>query len=438
MAFNQRTPHHPNTRPEGTASMMVTRSPRQWKVRHEAMSDRPVRMGIDGWVWVVVIATSPLQQLLYSMVSPQVRAIPLAAALLSLMTVRVVKVHGQRVLVVVAALIVIAGLISGMNSNLRASGEVAVTLGLLVALLPPAVAFQLNRYPNFLRNVVVAFLGVQTLSALAAIVQMAGGSVLGVVAVAGRARGLAGHPNILGIMSVIAILILFDLMRRGVINRVLGVALLLVHAVTILGSASLSSMLMLAVGLMFYVFAARGAIRYLLGTLAIVAVVGVLVTANGNLISLLPESLEARVSEVTDPSGDRASLLIRFGAYQYAIDSIAGDPIMGVGMDTMNQSTTQSGLVVHNYLLRGWFQGGLLLFIALTTISAMFVMASARYIRRTGVLAPAAILVSMLVFGLTSSLYTQSHYWVVMLVSFVVMGGLMPKEPLGPLRTVRR
>ncbi|OUZ10499.1 hypothetical protein BHE97_06980 [Aeromicrobium sp. PE09-221] len=418
--------------------MMVTRSPRQWKVRHEAMSDRPVRMGIDGWVWVVVIATSPLQQLLYSMVSPQVRAIPLAAALLSLMTVRVVKVHGQRVLVVVAALIVIAGLISGMNSNLRASGEVAVTLGLLVALLPPAVAFQLNRYPNFLRNVVVAFLGVQTLSALAAIVQMAGGSVLGVVAVAGRARGLAGHPNILGIMSVIAILILFDLMRRGVINRVLGVALLLVHAVTILGSASLSSMLMLAVGLMFYVFAARGAIRYLLGTLAIVAVVGVLVTANGNLISLLPESLEARVSEVTDPSGDRASLLIRFGAYQYAIDSIAGDPIMGVGMDTMNQSTTQSGLVVHNYLLRGWFQGGLLLFIALTTISAMFVMASARYIRRTGVLAPAAILVSMLVFGLTSSLYTQSHYWVVMLVSFVVMGGLMPKEPLGPLRTVRR
>jgi len=389
----------------------------------------PTRVGLDGWVWIIVIAITPLQQLLFETVSSQVRSLPLVVAALSLLLGRVARFRGQGILTAAALLIVLAGFISGTNSSVSASAGVSIMLGLMVALVPSALAFQVRRSPTFVRNAVIAFLGVQTVSALAAIAQMAGASTFGIVSIAGRARGLAGHPNVLGIMSVIAILILLEMWGRRTVNRGLTLLVLLVNGVAIAGSASLSSLLMLAVGLAFYIVTIQGALRYVLCTLLLVALIGAVVSSNGDLTTLIPSSLESRIDEVTEVDGDRASWNIRVGAYGFALQSIGADPVIGVGMDTMNQSTTQPGLVVHNYLLRGWFQGGLILFVAFLMLTVLFVVSAARYIRQTDSIAPAAILVSMLAFGMTASFYTQSHYWMVILTAFIVMGGLRPKIP---------
>lgn len=58
-----------------------------------------------------------------------------------------------------------------------------------------------------------------------------------------------------------------------------------------------------------------------------------------------------------EQSGGVASAEIRFQTYNHALSYISRDPVVGVGMDSMNQSTVALDLVVHNYLLRGWYQG---------------------------------------------------------------------------------
>ncbi|MEV5071114.1 O-antigen ligase family protein [Microbacterium sp. LMI12-1-1.1] len=397
------------------------------------------QLGLDGWVWVLVIATVPIQQLLYVLVSNEVRLLPIAAALMSLLLGRLALPRMQGILVGASALIIIGGLASGSNSSAGASVTVAITMAAFITLVPPAILFQMRRYPNFLRVALACALTVQTASAAAGIVQMTGQSVFGVIAREGRVNGLAYHPNVLGVMSVLAVLVLLELLRRRAAPRWILLASLLVNASALAATASLSSLLTLLVGLAFY--AMRVATRYRVAAIVLLALglVIALVATGGNLATLLPDALSDRVDQVTGVTDDgTASWLVRVETYKWSWDYITSDPLVGVGMDAMNQGTLTPSLVVHNFLLRGWYQGGVFVLIGFGLLVVVMVVQAFSGFRHTDYISPSAVIVSMLAFAMTSAFYTQSHYWLPVLIAFAFISEQLRGRIHSPDEKLRR
>lgn len=398
-------------------------------LRKRIRAQRTRRLGVDSWVWIAVIAITPLQQLFYALVSPQVRIVPLLTAVVSLLLARVAMTRMQGALTVTAIFVVLGGLASGANSDVAESVSVAVTLALLIALAPAAILFQLRRYPTFLRTMLATVLTVQTISAGAGIVQLAGVPILGVVARDGRVNGLAYHPNVLGLMAALAILVMVDLFRRRVASRALLVVAITINAAALIATASLSSLLTLAVGLVFFVARLSIQARWWWAAIAAAALTVGLIATGGNLEALLPDAFIDRVDQVTGAvESDVASLQVRLQTYQHAINYIIGDPFVGVGMDAMNQGTLTPSLVVHNYILRGWYQGGVLLLIGFVLVTIALLALAVRGMRRTTLTAPSAIIASLLAFGMTSAFYTQSHYWLPILLSVAVISAALHDE----------
>lgn len=391
---------------------------------------------MDGWLWVLVIAITPLQQLLYELVSSQVRILPAAAAILSLFLGRVARHRLQGLFLVSAILILAAGFISGENSNTGDSMTVAASFAVLIALVPAALQFQVRHYGSFVKYSVAAVLLVQTASSAAGVAQLAGAEFFGVGAREGRVNGLAYHPNVLGLMAALAVLVLLDLIRRRAINRLVLFIALAINGFALILTASLSSALTLAAGLAFFLVRLSGRARVIAILGAIAVVLMGLVASGWNLVTLLPDAFSERVSDVTAAEdGDVGSLVIRFQTYEWAWASISSDPLVGVGMDASNQGTITDSLVVHNYLLRGWYQGGVLLFAALVSLSVGLVSLAVRSMKFTDYTAPAAVVMALLVFAMTSAFYTQSSYWLPILIAVAFMTQRLPADGVVNRRT---
>ncbi|WP_191906723.1 O-antigen ligase family protein [Microbacterium lushaniae] len=334
----------------------------------------------------------------------------------------------QGVLIAAAAMIVLGGLSSGQNSNLTESTTVAVTFALLVTVAPAAILFQTRRHPSFVRITVTLTLVVQTASAAAGIAQLGGIAIFGVIAREGRVNGLAYHPNVLGIMSTLAILVLLDLLRRKAARPFLLVCALGINVVALLATASLSSLITLLVGLLFFFVRLSTTAKMLSFLIAAVSLLVSLWVANGDLSVLLPEAFASRVQQVTGASaeGGVASLLVRFQTYEWAWNYITADPWVGVGMDALNQGTLTPSLVVHNYILRGWYQGGIFLLMGFILITISLLVVAMNGMRKTNLIAPSAVIGAVLAFGMTSAFYTQSHYWIPILVAAAVLNDASP------------
>lgn len=375
------------------------------------------RLGLDGLIWLAVIAVTPIQQLLYVEVSPAVRFLPLAASLVSLVTMRIVRVRHSTALLLSALFVVAAGFVSGANSSRQDSLAVAVLFALLIAIAPCALAFQIRTVRRYASLMVQVFISVQTLSAIVGVLQSFGLTPFGFRARGGRINGLAEHPNVLGLMAGLSILVLLSLLWKRIGSRA-GVGLLLLLQIYVLVlSGSLSSIIALAVGLIVYIFALPKNYRVLVLVYTIFASLLIVVVGPVRLIGLLPGYTEDRLADVLGQSGSGvASAQIRLQTYEFALNYLERDPFVGVGMDSMNQSTVVQDLVVHNYVLRAWFQGGVLLLVAMLLLTAVLV-AAAFVGLRTRDLAPSATIFAMFGFALTSAFYTQSLYWLPLFVS---------------------
>ncbi|WP_237570011.1 O-antigen ligase family protein [Mycolicibacterium lacusdiani] len=306
-----------------------------------------------------------------------------------------------------------------VTENLFVGAQLFILLGLGSFVL----TYEAVRDPRFVNRVAVAFVIGQTLSASIAVVQLSGlsirvpGFIYG--AVYGRASGLTEHPNTLGIMACIAVLVT---LKISVSTRKLRGLVLLALGTNVLGivaSGSFTAMLALGVGLAVLVVCMRDSLgRMALWGVVSTAFLGLVVTATG-AIDYFP-SLSARYAQVTG-SSETSSWAARQLTYDYAWRSIAESPLMGNGLGAQTSGTYNGVITVHNVILRSWFQGGPFLGVAFALIVvAMGVgITKAMLRRRHGT--EAAVIAAVLTYAAVSPLFEQRHFWLPLLVAWASM-----------------
>jgi O-antigen ligase len=274
---------------------------------------------------------------------------------------------------------------------------------------------------SFSQRVGIGFLIGQTVSATVAVAQLMGvaiavpGAVYG--AVNGRSSGLAEHPNTLGIMATIAILISLQALIATRRLRLLTFAVLAANVLGLVASGSLTAMLALSVGLGALVLCMRNYLgRLVAWAMAFAAAFALAASATG-VISYLP-SLAERYVQVTGQSESTSSWGVRTRTYEFAWDRISQNPIFGNGLSTESSGTFNGVITVHNAFLRSWYQGGLILGIAFTLIMAAVLVGAVRAIIARTHGAEASVLIAVLVYASVSPLLEQRQLWLPVLVAW--------------------
>lgn len=311
---------------------------------------------------------------------------------------------------------------ASITSNLFVGTQLVVMLGFGAMVM---TANSLNDY-QFAPRVALAFLIGQTISATVGILQISGKSVFGNEAVHGRASGLAGHPNTLGLMSCIAILLaLFSIITSKHFRMVAATALIL-NIGGILSSGSLSALMAALIGLFVLVSCLRERFARL-----IVGSVGFAVAAwaVGNFTGLLRYIVSPadRYRQVTGQTAADSSWDIRLRTYHFALERIREQPIFGNGLSARYGGTFDGTTLTHNILLRSWYQGGILLCVALTIIFIALAVTVAISITRKLNGCEASVLAATTAFAMTSAFFEQPDYWLPIIIAW---GSLSAKASL--------
>lgn len=408
-----------STAPHGTTATAVPRAFPQGRVAAHAPA-----FGLSALGWCVLAGFVPIERTVNGLFgnSYVLQAVVLGWALLCVVAGRARKPNWVGVWVAGMFLIPLAGLVSG-DVNRGESFVIGVFFATYLLVVSASLRYQIH-VPRFLPAAMVAFASMQTISALFGLLQAVGFAPLGIAARGGRVNGLATHPNVLGLMAAVVLLLCLYLLLRGVRRRwfaalVLGVPNLIALALT----GSLSAFLALALGVLVLMTVLR---RVLLGLGLGVALSAIcaawlyLSQADWQAFVLV---IQERVDEVLT-GGDtysRGSLEIRAGTYEYALNYVRADPFVGVGLDGTYSAADARGTVVHNFLLRAWFHGGVLFggFVIVLAIRYLYALVIS-WLRRQDALA-IAMLTVLVVYGSVSALYTQNEYWMIILCAVAML-----------------
>lgn len=324
-------------------------------------------------------------------------------------------------------LIPLGGAISGLTTNVNDSVTIAIQIALLCCLAPFVIRYYLLWSRSFLCVVGGAFVLAQTMSAIVAMLQLAGVTVLDTTLIFGRTTGLAGHPNVLGIMSVIALVGCVVALGRIVRPlRIVVLAAAVLNALALVFSGSLSAML---AGLLALFIALSVKRRLVFAFIAVVlggAFVFLLGVFSGLDATSLLDPVSTRVDVVlgtSDVEGGAASVDTRILTYEWAWRFISDNPLVGVGMDARNAGTYNGVTPVHNYILHAWYRGGLFFFFwqILATVAYIGVIVRAFRARRWA--GPASLVAAVMMFAATSAFYTQQAYWLPLLLGMACFPG---------------
>lgn len=263
------------------------------------------------------------------------------------------------------------------------------------------------------------FLLGQSVSAAAAVLQATGMTTFGAALIHGRATGLAGHPNILGVVSGVAfVLVLFLVMRRR--RRGLLILVMMLNLAALLLSGSISALIATVAGTVVLLIASRVKARVPI----LVGLVGAGIATYASNFAEDSELLRGpvdRIKQVTGQTSDTATWGIRQNTYQYALDRIADDPLLGRGLDDASGLTYDGVTLTHNLLLRSWMQGGLGMGLAFALLYLIAVAVILRAIFKGQNPLSAGLLVTVLGFALTSAAFQQGYFWLLVLAAWALV-----------------
>jgi O-antigen ligase len=392
-----------------------------WLARLQAAARRPGPAQFWTGFWALVAALVPIMR---AQGIPEIselfrgfRLAILAALVASALLGLTARPAGWPVWRAAGVLIPLAGLVSGLAGSLSASVVAAVQLALLCALGPAVLRYHVRSTPGFRVWVLGAFLASQTLSAGLGLYLLL---VSGPGALFRRASGLAGHPNMLGLQCVLALLVILAVAGRvGAPARAGLGAAFAVNAAALVVSGSFTAVL---AGVVAAAVLAVGRRRVRLAVhvgLAAALTVAVGWLAGSGLVAFLTR----RVIIVTGQkqSGEDGSLTIRLDTYRWALAHLARDPVLGVGMDEGHSGTFDGQTVVHNYLLHAWYQGGLLLLFWFVAVTAVLLVAVVGAMRSGHGLGGATVVTALLTFGATSAFLAQPYYWLPLLLAVATL-----------------
>lgn len=369
-------------------------------------------VGLWGVLLFVVVALLPMARILEGTLGTIWSTSLLLFFLGSAVVGRLRKTYASPVWIFAAYFAAIGVVSSGYSTNnLTSHLQIGAQIVLFFALAPFVLSWYVNEQPKIRSLVVVALFAGQSVSAAAAIGQAAGLTIMDASAGYGRSPGLAGHPNTLGMMAGVAIVIALSLMlqRKGPRGPLLFV--LALNAAALLTTGSISALLSAGLGVVVMLLAARVRLR------AIVAVIGGsalalwLVTTLAAQISTVRSPLD-RILQVTGQTDAAGTWDIRLMTFEYGINSILRDPIYGRGLDDASGVTFDGVTLVHNVLIRAWFQGGFAMALAFGAIYLVLLITVIRSIATGRNALPAAGLTVMAGFALTSASFQQAYFWV--------------------------
>ncbi|MCI2956077.1 O-antigen ligase family protein [Agromyces atrinae] len=390
--------------------------------------------------WIVIIASLPVFRTLQAVVGDN-----LVVLIHSFIVVCVVFRCVRRpifapVWVIAAILIPIAGLVAGTATSPVASLRTAIGITIMVGLFPFVARYLVVERRHALIAGVVGFVAVQTVSSVVGIVQAQTGiELFGNIARDGRANGLAGHPNVLALMAMIAVLVSLAALAHvaGRFARSIILISIALNLFALLESGSLSALLVLGVG-MIVLLVRLPSLWKLILTVAIVGAVVVLLLAwSGMTVSAFVEETQGRILAVTGEADGMGSWQIRQETWAIGWDRIQSSPLIGWGMDGTNQAVYGS-IVVHNVILRAWYQGGFILFAVFALLTLTFL--AAIFARRSGRFHPiaAALIAAIWGFAMTSAFYNELHYWVPIILAVALIGPDQDSPHRGALQAPHR
>lgn len=297
------------------------------------------------------------------------------------------------------------------TASMATGAQIAVFL-----VLGPLAARRLVATPARRRTLVAGFLVGQTLSALVAGLQAVAPSELVGELLFGRASGLAGHPNILGLMSVVAVLVLIG--SLAMLPRVAGLLLIAVNAAALLLSGSLTALIALVVGIIVYALVQQVSLIKVVGG-AVAGAMGVAVlSASSTALGFV--SPTERVLQTTGQTEKIGTLEQRARSVEYAWTRIRAEWFFGVGLDNGSGGTFDGATVTHSVLVRAWFQGGIALLLAFLLLYLVAVRAVGGAVARGRGATGAAVTSALLSFALTSASFEQAYFWGVLLCALAV------------------
>ncbi|MBP1051953.1 O-antigen ligase family protein, partial [Rhodococcus qingshengii] len=116
-----------------------------------------------------------------------------------------------------------------------------------------------------------------------------------------------------------------------------------------------------------------------------------------------------------------STLEIRNDTYGFAWDAIRAHPLSGVGLNAANAASFDNVTVVHNVFLRSWYQGGVVLALAVGLIICATALVAFRSMKSGKNAAAAGVLVAMMTFALTSAFFEQAYYWLPVVLAFACL-----------------
>ncbi|WP_242639411.1 O-antigen ligase [Mycolicibacterium sp. S2-37] len=270
---------------------------------------------------------------------------------------------------------------------------------------------------QFVPRVSVAFLVGQSLSAATAVLQLLGQSFFGTGAVQGRALGLADHPNTLGLMSCVAILLALHFLTVAGRHRFLVFAALALNLLGLIASGSLSAVMAVVLGAVVLIISKREQMGRIalrgLGLLLAIWLAGAVTGVFGYLPSLIE-----RYEQVTGQTQSDSSWEIRIRTYEFAWERIIQEPLSGNGLGAEWSGTFNGITVTHNLVLRAWYQGGIFLAAAFALVVAVVVIVAVRSMIRQQYGGEACVLVAVMVLALTGAFFEQREHWLPFIVAW--------------------
>lgn len=309
-----------------------------------------------------------------------------------------------------AAFLALAGVVSssGAADGLRGHLIIGAQVFLFMSFGPFALR-RLASAPRLSRIAVGAFLLGQSISAGVALAQASGVIVLGWKTENGRAPGLASHPNILGVLSGVAIVAFLYLLFRTEIRKIALIVGLAANVGGLLVSGSISSLSACILGVLVFMAAARVSMKVPV-IMSVVCGAVLWVVAQLSAAGLLRGPAQ-RIAQVTGQTTDASTLDIRQNTYAFAWNSIQRDPLFGRGLDSSSGATFDNVTLTHNILLRTWFQGGLSMGIAFALVVGAVAIVVIRSVVKGQNAAAAGVLTVVVGFSLTSAALQQGYFW---------------------------
>lgn len=366
-------------------------------------------------VWAAIAIVVPMQRQLELGDNFLFRAIA-AVSIFGILLGHAVKPPLVGVWIGGAATILVSVFLSAQPGYAAAGFNAALALLVVCTLTPFVLAYYVRNVPYFVGMVGGAFLLMQSISSVVALLQYVGINIFGVFLDFGRSRGLAGHPNLLGMMGAIASVAFLYLMvraRRPASRMFAGIALLL-NVLAIVSAGSISGLVTFVVGAAVLLVALRVFFRAAIVLLVLGGIGLMLSYIPGSFVSNIIDSVAYRLDVVTgvDDTGGAASIAVRAQTYEWAWLQIADRFPLGVGFDDAHAGSFNGITVVHNYLLRGWAQGGFLYFVWLVVFTLSVTITAFRRSRTIPMAALSFALSTMIfVYAFSSAFFTQLQYW---------------------------